>query len=246
MPKAAVSNTGHHFMRYTGLDSTIGLPAGRGCSSSEAINALLQNYPKTTAFVGATRMALLARAYVETYPAFGPMLIGYGADFATWLCRQHIADEIPHLAGVAQIDRLATESELAPDGPDFGLKGLAALSGGEWATCKVKLHPATRLGWYSSGAPSIWIGDHDRASTDISFAQQPEGILITRSAGLVSALVIDACEHRILHGLRLGETVGQSSLAVAQLYPYANITNAFRRIVASGALSTPSIRGGKS
>lgn len=208
-----------------------------------SISAIADNFPTVTEIIGHSAMEAIAAEFVEACPPSSPILVGYGAQFPHWLADHPIARDLPYLAAVAEIDRLHTEAHIAEDAPEFGLDGLAAISADEWTHCKIRLHPATRLGWYPVPAPSIWVAHLDPEFGEIEPAWKAEGILVTRRMGAVSGFVIDACEHRILHGLRVGETVGQAALAASDLYPAGNISRAFRRIVESGALTTPTIKG---
>jgi hypothetical protein len=138
---------------------------------------------------------------------------------------------------------MRAESHLAADAPEFGLEDLVRLTTEDWARCRVVLHPATRIGWFAVPAPSIWVAHLDPDPAEIAPDWRPEGILVARHHGAVGGYVLDECGHRVVHGLRLGETVGQAALAASRLYPGGNITRAFRRIVASGALTSFRMKG---
>lgn len=215
----------------------------RNTAALGAVTAITDNFPTVTAIIGADAMRGLAAEFTSELPPDSPILARYGGEFPDWLEAHPIGEELPYLADVARIDRLRTEAHLAADAPEFGLEDLARLTAEEWTRCRVTLHPATRVGWYTVPAPSIWVAHPFSDDAEIAPDWHAEGILVTRSEGAVGGWVIDACEHRILHGLRLGETVGQVSLAAARLYPDNNITRAFRKIVASGALSSLKMKG---
>ena len=211
-----------------------------------AISALADNFPTVRMIVGDGAMEALATGFAERCPPSSPILVGYGAPFPDWLEAHPIAAELPYLAAVARIDRLRVEAHLAADAPEFGLEGLARMTAEEWSRARVQLHPATRLAWFAIPAPSIWVAHLGPEPDEIAPDWQAEGILVARRDGAVSGFVIGGCEHRILHGLRLGETVGEAALAASRLHPGSNITRAFRRLVASGAFTTPRIKGARS
>lgn len=215
----------------------------RNTAALGAIKAIADNFLTVGMIVGAETMEALAAEFVERFPPRSPILASYGAEFPCWLVDHPLADELPYLADVAQIDRLRVEAHLAADAPEFALEDLVRLSADEWSRCRVTLHPATRIGWFTLPAPSIWVAHLDPALTEIAPEWRPEGIVVTRRSGAVSGWVIGACGHRILHGLRLGETVGQAALAASHLYPADNISRAFRKIVASGALTSLRMKG---
>nr|WP_166179923.1 DNA-binding domain-containing protein [Altererythrobacter segetis] len=208
-----------------------------------AITAVIDNFSTVAALVGPKAMKALAQEFVRDVPPDNPILARYGGAFPSWLAEHPLADELPYLADVARIDRMRTEAHLAADAPEFGLEDVARLTAEEWTRCRVTMRPATRIAWFAVPAPSIWVAHPVADGTEIAPEWQAEGILVTRSEGAVGAWVIGACEHRILHGLRLGETVGQAALAASRLYPGDNITRAFRKIVASGAFSSIKMKG---
>lgn len=220
-----------------------GLTVYRNTAALGAIAAIAANYPTVGMIVGAEAMEALAAEFVEAIPPRSPILACYGAEFPCWLQSHALAEELPYLAGVAEIDRMRVEAHLAADAPEFGLEDLVRLSAEEWSRCRVTLHPATRIGWFAMPAPSIWVAHLDPDLPEIAPEWRPEGILVARRNGAVSGWVMDGCGNRILHGLRLGETVGQAALAASRLYPASNISRAFRKIVASGALTSLKMKG---
>lgn len=224
-------------------DGHIALAIYRNTAIKGAVDALADNYPTITAILGETAFLALAADFVAISPPDSPVLAGYGAGFADWLEAQPIGQALPYLSGVAQIDRMRTESHLAADGVAIDPVALAAMSAEQWSQSAARLHPATRFGWFTVPAPSIWLAHLGAQEEEIAPEWQAEGMLITRPGGAVTARRIGAAEHRILFGLRLGETIGRAAATAASLYPQADITGAFREILASGALSSLKNKG---
>lgn len=233
------------FLRRIDDPATVrdGLAVYRNTSLLGAIAAIADNFPTVAQVIGSEAMAAVATEFVEACPPRSPILAGYGAEFPCWLEAHPLAEDLPYLSGIAEIDRLRVEAHLAADAPEFGLEDMVRLTAEEWARCRVTLHPATRVGWFTMPAPSIWVAHLEPELDEIAPDWRPEGILIARRNGAVTGWVIDGCGHRILHGLRLGETVGQAALAASHLYPAGNISRAFRKIVASGALTSLKMKG---
>lgn len=215
----------------------------RNTSFKGATDALADNYPTIAMILGGDLFVALASDFVTDLPPDSPVLAAYGAGFADWLEAQPIARTLPYLSGVAQIDRLRTESHLAPEGEVLDAAGLAGVSAEQWSNGAAVVHPATRFGWFTVPAPSIWLAHLDPHAAEIAPEWRAEGVLVTRRDGAVIAQRIGAAEHRILFGLRLGETIGQAATAAAGLYPGSDITAAFRDILAAGALSSLKIKG---
>ena len=215
----------------------------RNTAIKGAVDALGDNYPTVAMLLGEAMFRALAADHVMAAPPASPALAGYGAGFADWLEVQPICQALPYLSAIAQIDRFRTESHIASEGAALDPAALAAVSADTWSASAVTLHPATRFAWFSVPAPSIWLAHLDAPEGDIAPEWRSEGIVLTRLHGAVTARRITAAEHRILFGLRVGETIGRAAAAAAALYPQADITAAFREILASGALSSLKKKG---
>ena len=215
----------------------------RNTSVKGAVDALADNYPTVLMILGESAFVAFAIDFIGDCPPDNPVLAAYGAGFADWLESQTIGRTLPYLSGIAQIDRLRTEAHLAAEGDMLDPAQLAAVSAEQWAKSAAVLHPATRFGWFTVPAPSIWLAHLDPHAAEIAPEWRAEGMLITRREGAVMAQRIGAAEHRILFGLRIGETIDQAATAATNLYPQADITAAFRDILAAGALSSLKIKG---
>lgn len=215
----------------------------RNTSLKGAADALADNYPTIAMILGRSSFAALASSFVTDLPPDSPVLAIYGAGFADWLEAHPIARALPYLSGVAQIDRFRTEAHLAAEGEVLDPADLARVPAEQWSRSAVLLHPATRFGWFTVPAPSIWLAHLDPPSVRIAPDWRAEGVLVTRRDGAVIAQRIGPAGHRILFGLRLGETIGQAVAAAASLYPESDLSRAFGDILASGALSLLKTKG---
>jgi hypothetical protein len=215
----------------------------RNTAIKGAVDALADNYPTVAQILGEEAFAALAATFVDQCPPDSPVLAAYGAGFADWLESHEFGRALPYLSGVAQIDRFQTESHLAADAQPLAPPMVASLSADQWSASRAVLHPATRFGWFTLPAPSIWLAHLEPSMEEIAPAWVAEGVLVTRQDGAVTVQRIGAAQHRILFGLRIGETIGQAASVTANLYPNANITGAFRDILASGALSALKTKG---
>ncbi|QKG72576.1 HvfC/BufC family peptide modification chaperone [Erythrobacter mangrovi] len=202
-----------------------------------ALNAIIETYPTVARIVGDEVLEVVANDYFQACPPARAQIEEDGSRFPEFIGGHSISMALPYLRGVARIDRLCTEARLSKRAPAFGPQDLARMSADEWARSKVVFHPATRFAWFPNPAPSIWLAHSLGVAGTITPAWHAEGILITRGEDAVGGIVIGPSAHRIIHGLRLGETVSQAAIAAARLYPEASISTDFHRIVASGALS---------
>lgn len=207
-------------------------------ATERAVDALAEHFSIVARILGSEPFYDLAGDFVVDHPPDGPVLTGYGSVFPEWVEHRKIGQILPYLAAVAQIDRLHAEADRAPSDTPLGRALIAALTADQWSRSKAKLHPATRFGWFAVPGPSIWLTHFDPRMAEVAPAWAAEGILITRPGDCVEARRIGPAEHRILSGLRIGETIGAAASAAHALYPDADITRAFDDIVDSGALAS--------
>lgn len=211
----------------------------RNTSLQAALSALAATYPTIEQLLGDEAFAALALRFVRAVRPVSPVLTDFGEGFIDWLALQPALADLPYLADVARIDWMCLEAHRAADAPLLDAGALSDTSPESWMTRRGALHPATRISWFRQPAPSIWLAARD-GLLEGGFAPDwsAEGVLVTRPSGAVEAVRIDAAAHRLLGGLRLGETIGQAACAAAALYPQADIGQCFARILASGAISS--------
>ena len=202
-----------------------------------SIDALTANYPIVAAILGCESFHDLAVVFIAEVPPESTALAAYGRCFPEWIDRRKISHILPYLSAVADIDRLRLEAMRASAETPVSRAVIAAMTAEQWSSSRVKLHAAARFGWFAVPAPSIWLGHFVSRVADVVTEWKAEGVLITRPERTVQARRIGSAEHRILAGLRIGETIGAASAAAHALYPEADITGAFDNIVAAGAIA---------
>jgi hypothetical protein len=204
------------------------------------IGALADLYPTVRRLIGDEAFEAAAQDYVRHDPPASPVFSRYGAGFADFLGDQPWVSDLPYLPDVAAIDRMYLEAMLAVDAPPLDPATLAGIASTDWATLRLRTHPAMRIGWFTTPAPSIWLAHRETEDPgELAPEWQAEGILITRPGLAVEARAIGRAEHRLLFGLRLGETVGEAAVATANLYPTSDFAGLFARTLESGALAAP-------
>jgi hypothetical protein len=202
-----------------------------------ALTGILRaSYPVTARMLGGSGFDAAALAFARRYRPDGPATAGYGDGFAEFLAGQPRIAGVPGLADVAALERLWTEAHLAPGAPvlDPGDLGDGGLDG--WAARRLKLHPAARFIWLATPAVTTWRACRDGCGTPPP-ERRAEGALVTRPADRVSLRPIGRPEHRILFGLRLGESVGEAAAAAASLYREADVESLIAGLAGSGAFA---------
>ena len=200
-----------------------------------AVEALADNYPVVGQIVGEEMFEGIAVEFASAHPPRTPVLALYGETFAEWIEQQPWAADLPYLADVARVERLHVESFTAADG-----EPLTIIDDAGRATLKLKLHPALRFNWLQTPAMSIWLAHQQAMPSEIEPEWKHEGALFARPAPfLMHKLRIGRPAHRILVGIRLGETVGASLAAAVRLYPDCDGAALFASLVNLGAFLAP-------
>lgn len=222
------------------LESQPGFAVYRNTTPNALIETLRGHYPVTDQLVGPEAFDALAFDYARRYPPVGPVLVSYGDKFADFLDEQSWIDEVPYLADVARLERLWTETHLADDDDPLRMADLARLGADGWMSLRLPLHPATRFLWARTPAMTIWLAHRVEGGFDrLEPEWRAEGALFTRPETDVRSMPIDAPSHRLLFGLRLGESVRDAAAAVAKLYPETDFPQLFANLVSSGAFAQP-------
>jgi hypothetical protein len=203
--------------------------------SSEALRA---NFPVVEQVLGAEMFERVAVDFAAECPPRRPVLALYGGRFADWLEEQPWAVELPYLADVARIERLRVECLMAADAaplPNERVREAIRLP-----QARLCLHPSVRFGWLRTPAMSIWLAHQRPIASEIAPEWKAEGALFVRpSAFVVHSPRIGRAAHRMLFGIRLGETLNASMAAASRLYPGEDCAAVFASLVNLGVFAEP-------
>jgi hypothetical protein len=214
----------------------------RNTSLSGLSEALFDNFPVVCELVGEELFGALALDFAQSTPPGSPILALYGAGFADWLADQPVGRDISYLADVARCERAHIEALFAADAPALGIGDIAAIAPDALLAMPFALHPAARFGWQATPGIDIWLAHRNRIDSEIVIDWRAAGYLFTRPELETRARPIDRPAHRLLHGLRLGETLGEAAAATLTLYPATDIGALFASLVATGAFTTDARR----
>lgn len=222
------------------LESQPGFAVYRNTTPNALIETLRGHYPVTDLIIGEEAFDELAFQFSRRQPPATPILLTYGEGFADFLAAQPWVGELPYLPDVARLERLWTESHLAADAAPLEAADLSSLGADVWMKLRLPLHPAARFAWLRTPAMTIWQAHRDNPGFErLEPEWRAEGALLARPQAEVCAVRIDAPTHRLLAGLRLGESVGEAAAAVARIYPDADFSRLFASLVLSGAFAKP-------
>lgn len=214
-----------------------GLAVYRNTVIHGAVEALRANYPVVEQIIGAEMFEHVAVDFVSTCPPATPVLAMFGAEFADWLTHQSWIDDLPYLADVARIERLHIQSLFALDAQSLSAEQIER----DPSDVKLRLHPATFFIWLATPAMSIWLAHQRPVSREIAPEWKAEGALFARPTPfVVHAPRIGRAAHRMLAGIRVGETVGSAIAASKSLYPDEDCPAVFASLVSLGVFAAPS------
>ena len=201
-----------------------------------AVEALRANFPVVEQIIGSEMFEHVAVDFASTCPPGSPVLALYGSEFADWLTHQRWIGDLAYLPDVARVERLHVECLFAPDEPPLAATHPSFRS----PTATLALHPALRFGWLSTPAMSIWLAHQQPFASEIAPEWKAEGALFARPEPfIVHAPRIGPVAHRLLTGLRMGETVGSAMTASSHLHPPEDCEAVLASLIKLGAFVAP-------
>jgi len=204
-----------------------GFAVYRNTCAHGVVEALRAAYPTVDCLLGEEGFTAAALAFRDAQPPASPVLSDYGAGFPGFLARQPWTSELPYLADVATLDRLALEALAAAD-------RAPVLSPATFRPLALALHPATRFAWLETPAVTIWLAHRSPGGfDDLEPEWRPEGALLTRLAGGVALQPIGRAEHRLLAAVAAGASLATLGTA---LPAESDLPILIARLIACGAV----------
>ena len=201
-----------------------------------AIEALRANYPVIEQIVGTEMFEQVAVDYASECPPRRPVLALYGERFADWLEEQSWIGDLPYLADVARVERLHIECLMSADAQSLSAQRVREAC--RLPDVQLGLHPSVRFSWLKTPAMNIWLAHQQGFDSAIAPEWTAEGALFVRPEPFVThAQRIGRAAHRLLFGIRLGETVNSAMGTAARLYPQEDLTAVFASLVNLGVFA---------
>lgn len=194
-----------------------------------SVEALRSNFPVVEQVVGAEMFEHVAVDFASQCPPSSSILALYGNGFADWLEEQSWIADLPYLPDIARVERLHTKCLMAADAEPITPQA----DGGA-----VRLHPSARFDWLVTPAMSLWLAHQRHVGSELQPEWRAEGALFVRpEAFVLHALRIGRAAHRILFGVRLGETLKASLAAAARLNPDEDVPAVLASLVNLGVFA---------
>ena len=231
----------HDFAAAIGEPAAGAMSVYRNTILSGCAGALRANYPVVAQLLGDEMFEAVAIEFASQCPPLRPVLALYGARFPDWIERQSWFQDLAYLPQVARIERLYVESLFAADCEPADMSALQDV--GDWQGLRLPLHPALRFAWLSAPAMSIWLAHQRPIAAELTPDWKAEGALFSRPAwNVMHSPRIGPAAHRILFGIRLGESVGDAIAAASRLYPAEDCAALFTSLVNLGAFAASAER----
>jgi hypothetical protein len=203
----------------------------KGC-----IDALQANYPAVTRLVGEEWMRAAAAEFVRVHLPATPMLLDYGAQFATFLAGFEPAAELPYLPGVARLDRFWTEAHGARDERPLAAERIAALAEADYCCAVLRPHASARWAWFGEQPIyTIWSRNRHEGTFDNEIDWRGEGALIVRPFDSVQACRLERADVAFLDACAERRSLADAALAALEADGTADLAATMARLLRAGA-----------
>lgn len=195
------------------IPGDVGLLAHRDNVLGGLTEALATQFPVVRAIVGDAFFGAMAQAFLRLSPPSGPVMIGHGATFASFLASFPPVQSLPYLPDVARLEYAMHEAYHAADQEALDVKALARCRADDLARLTLCFHPSVRL--VASEYPVDLIWRYNQLATEPSepfvLPDRPAFPLIARPGDVVEMTALSEPGFAFLSTMIAGE-----DLSVAQ------------------------------
>lgn len=179
---------------------------------SSLIDILAARFPAVQRLVGEDFFSAIARRFVEVSPPQSPVMIAYGAGFASFLDNfEHVRDT-PYLADVARLEWAHHEAYHAEDRCSLRAEVLTSLSPDEVMEVIFIAHPSLSLVASPYPIVSIWQTNMSDGEVEpVSLGWGRECALVVRPALYVDVYRIGASDAVLAGALIEGRSFGDAA-----------------------------------
>lgn len=206
---------------------------------SSLVDTLAATYPTVERLVGTEFFRAMAQPYVRSTLPETPVLIHYGATFASFLAGFEPVRGLPYLADVTRIDWAWHQAYHAPEADPLTAEQIEAIPPEEWGQRCVVLHPSAQVLESPWPALSIWLTNrHDATVKPIDLGAGGEEALICRPAHEVGVWRMPEGGTRLVQALAAGVPLSEAALATTREVPALDLTTTLQTLLNSGAVTT--------
>ncbi|TRW99597.1 DUF2063 domain-containing protein [Paracoccus sp. M683] len=181
--------------------------------------ALARRFPVVERLVGAAFFAAMAADFIAAHPPRSPVLLLWGAEFATFLRGFPPVAALPYLPDVARLEYARGQAYHAADHDPVDGSGLARIGASDPARLRLVLAPSLRLLDCNWPAATIWQANQPGQNPSVN-PGGAEQVLIWRQADFqVPVRRIAPDQARFLRALMAGENLAKAALLTADATP---------------------------
>jgi len=195
-------------------------------------------FPAVKRLVGDEFFRAMTEAYIANDPPTSPILMLYGAGFASFIAGFAPAADLPYLADVARLEWLQHEATNAADANPIGAAELAAVPPADVPGLRLRLHPSLRL--FASNYPALTIWELNASPGEVEpqkLAHAPEWALLLRPALTVEIRRIPEAFHAFVVGLLAGEPLAIAVEAAASTVDHFDVQQCLAILISIGAVA---------
>ncbi len=221
-----------------GAPSTKRFSVYRNNVAVSLIDALAANFPVTSALIGQTAFAELARAYIADHLPRTPLLMDYGDSFPDIISSFKPLANLDFLQDVARLELAWNVAYNAADLPLTGIEALSAIDPEALGQTVFSFHPAAGLVRSAHPVASIWFA-HQGCDTQSALKALPrhgEDAIVTRPIADVEIRCLPDGAAVFVEGLMAGDTLGKAAETAADAHPAFDAATAIGGLFESGAV----------
>ncbi|MGO9700540.1 MAG: putative DNA-binding domain-containing protein [Xanthobacteraceae bacterium] len=197
--------------------------------------ALAAAYPAVCRIVGEEFFRAMARVYVRFEPPASPVLLNYGAGFATFIAHFEPAGSLPYLPDVARIERGWTEAYHAPEAAALAPQAFAAVPNDRAAEIRLDLHPSLRVVRSAFPALTIWrmnVGDSVPGPVDLESGG--EDVLVVRPAADVEVRSVPHGGAEFIASLANGQSLTEATMSAISADQSFDLSASLATLIGAG------------
>ncbi|MFC2966830.1 HvfC/BufC N-terminal domain-containing protein [Acidimangrovimonas pyrenivorans] len=204
---------------------------------SSLIDALAAAYPVVQRLVGERFFRAAARIFVTANPPDSPIMLRYGAGFATFLDGFPPLADYPYIGDVARVERAWLEAYHAPEAAPISQEALAATAPEYLPMLGAALHPSCRIVTSDYPAGTIWQANTGQAPPGAIDLTCGETVLIARPEATVELRLLPPGPARFLLALAAGSSLTDAAETALRAAPDLDIGAALSGLIGLGLLT---------
>lgn len=200
--------------------------------------ALEARFPVVARLVGEEFFTAMALVFIERHPPRSPVLVEYGAAFASFLEGFDPAADLPYLPDIARLEWLRQVAYHSADADAADIARLAELPPEALDSARLGLHPAMAVIASPWPIVSVWTTNTRDATPEAPAEWTAETALVTRPHLEVLVQRLPPGANLLVDELAQGIALGAAADAVSRVHENFDLATALSTLFAAGAITT--------